>query len=151
MINTRAGQDARKVLTGKDGALYNAEGVLLATVDTFQAQVSINNAKYNPLGHAQEHEVFASYSVTLNFTEVIIEDNQFTIDLVAAMQTGTMPEWNFQGVIKGRNGSEQRVVYRGCTPSGSVDLQNLSQGDTLKRSWSMFVNDPPELQSILTA
>jgi hypothetical protein len=151
MLNNRAPIDARKVLTGKDGALYNDEGVMLATVETFQTQVNVTNAKYQPLGDAQEHEVFQSYGVTLTFTEVVIADERFIQELFEGMKTGVMPAWNFQGVVKGRNGSEQRMIYRQCVPSGTIDLQNLSVGDTIKRAWSLFVNDPPELQSLLTA
>lgn len=151
MLNNRAPIDARKVLTGKDGALYNDEGVMLATVETFQTQVNVTNAKYQPLGDAQEHEVFQAYGVTLTFTEVVIADERFIQELFEGMKTGIMPAWNFQGVVKGRNGSEQRMIYRQCVPSGTIDLQNLSVGDTIKRAWSLFVNDPPELQSLLTA
>ena len=151
MLNNRAPIDARKVLTGKDGALYNDEGVMLATVETFQTQVNVTNAKYQPLGDAQEHEVFQSYGVTLTFTEVVIADERFIQELFEGMKTGVMPAWNFQGVVKGRNGSEQRMIYRQCVPSGTIDLQNLSVGDTIKRAWSLFVNDPPELQSLLNA
>jgi hypothetical protein len=151
MLNNRAPIDARKVLTGKDGALYNDEGVMLATVETFQTQVNVTNAKYQPLGDAQEHEVFQAYGVTLTFTEVVIADERFIQELFEGMKTGVMPAWNFQGVVKGRNGSEQRMIYRQCVPSGTIDLQNLSVGDTIKRAWSLFVNDPPELQSLLTA
>lgn len=151
MLNNRAPIDARKVLTGKDGALYNDEGVMLATVETFQTQVNVTNAKYQPLGDAQEHEVFQSYGVTLTFTETVIADERFIQELFEGMKTGEMPAWNFQGVVKGRNGSEQRMIYRQCVPSGTIDLQNLSVGDTIKRAWSLFVNDPPELQSLLTA
>jgi hypothetical protein len=151
MLNNRAPIDARKVLTGKDGALYNDVGVMLATVETFQTQVNVTNAKYQPLGDAQEHEVFQSYGVTLTFTEVVIADERFIQELFEGMKTGVMPAWNFQGVVKGRNGSEQRMIYRQCVPSGTIDLQNLSVGDTIKRAWSLFVNDPPELQSLLTA
>ena len=57
MFNNRAPIDTRKVLTGKDGALYNDEGVMLATVETFQTQVNVTNAKYQPLGDAQEPSV----------------------------------------------------------------------------------------------
>ena len=32
MINTRAAGDARHARTGKDGAFYNADGVMLASV-----------------------------------------------------------------------------------------------------------------------
>jgi hypothetical protein len=151
MFNNRGPIDTRKVLTGKDGALFNDEGVMLATVETFQTQVNVTNAKYQPLGDAQEHEVFQSYGVTLTFTETVIADERFITELFEAFKTGVMPSWNFQGVVKGRNDSEQRMIYRQCVPSGVIDLQNLSVGDIIKRAWSLFVNDPPELQSLLTA
>ncbi|HCA31065.1 MAG TPA: hypothetical protein DEP23_16685 [Ruminococcaceae bacterium] len=151
MFNNSSPIDTRKVLTGKDGALFNDQGVMLATVETFQTQVNVTNAKYQPLGDAQEHEVFQSYGVTLTFTETVISDEQFISELFAAMKSGVMPSWNFQGVVNGRNGSQQRMTYRQCVPSGTIDLQNLSVGDIIKRAWSLFVNDPPELQSLLTA
>lgn len=151
MFNNRGPIDTRKVLTGKDGALYSDDGTMLATVETFQTQVNITNAKYQPLGDAQEHEVFQSYGVTLTFTETVITDERFITELFEGMKTGVMPEWGFQGVVKGRDESEQRMNYRQCVPSGTVDLQNLSVGDTLKRAWSMFVNEPPELQKLLGA
>jgi len=151
MFNNRAPIDTRKTLTGKDGALFNDAGVMLATIETFQTQVNVTNAKYQPLGDAQEHEVFQAYGVTLTFTEIVIEDERFIQELFNGMKTGVMPSWNFQGVVKGRNDSEQRMIYRQCVPSGTIDLQNLSVGDIIKRAWSLFVNDPPELQSLLTA
>lgn len=151
MFNNRGSIDTRKALTGKDGALFNDAGVMLATVESYQTQVNVSNTKFQPLGDAQEHEVFQSYSVTLTFTELVIEDEGFISDLIEGLRTGIMPEWSFQGVVQGRNGSEQRMVYRGVVPSGTIDLQNVSVGDLIKRAWSMFVNDPPELQSLLTA
>lgn len=151
MYNNNPIVDTRKVLTGKDGALFDDAGVMLATVEAFQTQVNINNSKYQPLGDAQEHEVFTSYGVTLTFTEIVISDERFIAQLMEAMRTGTMPDWNFQGVLKGRNGSEQRMIYRQCVPSGTIDLQNLTVGDIIKRAWSLFVNEPPELQALLSA
>lgn len=151
MFNNRGPIDTRKILTGKDGALFNDEGVMLATVETFQTQVNVTNAKYQPLGDAQEHEVFQAYGVTLTFTETVIADERFIQELFQGMKTGVMPAWNFQGVVKGRNDSEQRMIYRQCVPNGTIDLQNLSVGETIKRAWNLFVNDPPELQSLLTA
>lgn len=150
MLNNRAPIDTRLALTGKNGALYSDDGTMLATVETFQTQVNVTNAKYQPLGDAQEHEVFQSYGVTLTFTEIVISDEQFMEEMFEAMRTGEMPSWNFQGVVKGRNGSEQRMNYRQCVPSGTIDLQNLSVGDIIKRAWSLFVNEPPELQKLLT-
>lgn len=151
MINNRAIIDTRKVLSGKDGGLFSLDGTLLASCETYQAQVNVTNAKYQPLGDAQEHEVFTGFGVTLNFTEIVVEDEQFLKELVEAMQKGEMPIWNFQGVLKGRNGTEERMIYRQVVPSGTIDLQNVTVGDVIKRAWSMFVNEPPELQSFLTA
>ncbi|MGN0489332.1 MAG: hypothetical protein ACI4HO_08735 [Ruminococcus sp.] len=142
--------DARKVLTGKDGALFNSEGTMLATVETYQAQVNISNAKFQPLGDMQEHEIPQSYGVTLTFTEIVISDAAFIKELVEAMKPGNqMPSWTFQGVIHGRDNTQERVVYYDCVPSGTIDLQNLSVGDIVKRQWSLFVNTPPEMTHLL--
>ena len=150
MWNPRGPVDARRVFTGKDGLLFDESGRLLATVETYQVQTNITNAKYQPLGDAQEHEVFQGYSVTLNFTEVVIEDNVFIQDVFNMMSSGQGVRWTFQGVIKGRNGSEERMIFRDCVPSGNIDLQNVSVGDLIKRQWSLFVNRPPELQNLLS-
>lgn len=151
MLNTRGPIDSRKVLTGKDGALYDDAGTMLATVESFQAQVNVTNAKYQPLGDMQEHEAAQSYAVTLTFSQIIIEDDAFIQEFVDALKKGTMPSWNFQGLVKGRNGSEQRMNYRSCIPTGTIDLQNLTVGDIIKRAWSFTVNEPPALQKLLSA
>ncbi len=151
MLNNRGPLDVRKTLSGKDGALFAEDGTLLATIETFQTKVSVTNAKYQPLGDAQEHESFTGYNVTLTFTETVISDERFIQELFDGMASGEMPSWNFQGVVRGRDGSWQRMNYRQCVPSGDIDLQNLSIGDLIKRAWSLFVNEPPELQSLLSA
>lgn len=150
MINTRAAGDARYARTGKDGAFYNADGVLLATVESFTSNVSFNNASYSVLGNAQELETANTFKVTLTMSQVVVEDDEFIRELVEAMQEQTMPSWNFQGTIAGRNGSEQRMVYSECVPSGQIDLQNVTTGDVIKRAWNFAVNQPPDLQSMLS-
>lgn len=150
MRNVRAAGDSRHARTGKDGAFYNKDGVLLASVETFTSNVTWNNAKYTVLGDAQEHETSASFSVNLTMSEVVVEDNAFIQELFEAMKTGITPYWDFQGSLLGLNGSEERVVYRECMPSGQVDIQNIAVGDVIKRAWNFFVNRPPELQSLLT-
>ena len=75
----------------------------------------------------------------------------FIQEFVSALAKGEMPCWNFQGLVKGRNGSEQRMNYRSCIPTGTIDLQNLTVGDLIKRAWSFTVNEPPALQKLLTA
>lgn len=150
MRNTRAAGDSRHARTGKDGAFYNADGVLLATVESFTSNVNYSNAKYSVLGDAQEHETANTFAVSLTMSQIVVEDDTFIQELFEAMETQTMPVWDFQGSLLGRNGSEERVVYRECVPSGQVDLQNIAVGDVIKRSWNFFVNRPPKLQNLLT-
>lgn len=149
MYNNRGPQDTRFAITGKDGVIYDGNGTLLATVESYQAQVNVTNATYQPLGDAQEHSVFQSYKVSLTMSQVLVEDDGLIQDVFEMMQSGQQPDWTFQGVLYGRNGTTQRVNYRGVVPDGNVDLQNVSVGDIIKRAWNMAVNDPPELQSLL--
>lgn len=151
MLNNRAIVDSRKVLTGKDGALYNDAGTMLATVESFQSQVSVTNAPYQPLGDMQEHEAPQSYKVSLTLSQIVIEDDALIQEFLAGLKSGTLPSWNFQGVVTGRNGSEERMNYRSCIPSGTINLQNLSVGDLIKRAWNFTVNEPPALQKLLSA
>ena len=139
MINTRAAGDARHARTGKDGAFYNADGVMLASVESFTSNVNFNNASYAVLGNAQELETANTFKVALTMSQIVVE----------AMKNQTMPYWTFQGTLTGRNGSEQRMVYSECVPSGQVDLQNITTGDVVKRAWNFAVNQPPDLQSLL--
>lgn len=150
MYNARGPLDTRKLTTGKDGMLFSEDGTLLATMETYQAQTSYNNADYQPLGDAQVHKVMTGYQVTLNFTECVVESSQMYQDLFESMRSGQPVMWSFQGVQKGRNGSEERVIYRDCVPDGAIDLQNVTIGDIYKRAWSTVVNRPPELQKMLS-
>ncbi len=149
MRNVKAAGDSRHARTGKDGAFYNADGVLLATVESFNSNVNYSNAKYSVLGDAQEHETANTFAVSLTMSQIVVEDDVFIQELFEAMKTQEMPVWNFRGSLLGRNGSEELVVYRECIPSGQVDLQNISVGDVIKRNWNFFVNRPPKLQKLL--
>jgi hypothetical protein len=150
MRNVKAAGDSRHARTGKDGAFYDEDGVMLATVDSFTSNVNFNNAKYSVLGDAQEHETANTFSVNLTMSQVVVEDDRFIQALMESLETQDMPHWNFQGTLLGRNGSEERVVYRECIPSGQVDIQNVSVGDVIKRAWNFFVNRPPKLQTLLS-
>lgn len=150
MYNNRGPVDTRRLFTGKDALLLNAKGKTLATVDTFTAQVNVTNATYQPLGDAQSHEHVASYSVSLTVTQCIIEDDEFIQDMFTFFSVGQPVMWTLQGVLKGRNKSEQRMIFRDCVPSGQIDLQNFTTGDIIKRQWNLFCNRPPELQNLLS-
>ena len=151
IINTQAIADARKARTGKVGALYNGRGKLLARVETFQSQMAVSNQKYHPLGTPREQEVLDTIGVTLTFTECVVDDSEFISDLTAMQNTGIQPNWKFQGVLKGSNGSEERFIYTNCVPSGNIDLQNIAVGSIVKRQWSLFVNGEVKLQGKLKA
>lgn len=114
MRNERAAADSRHARTGKDGAFYSEDGVLLATVDTFTSNVNWNNAKYSVLGDAQEHETANTFAVSLTMSQIVVEDDEFIQALMESLETQNMPHWNFQGSLLGRNGSEERVVYKEC-------------------------------------
>lgn len=150
-VNTQAIADAKKVLTGKDGAFFNAKGKLLATVTEYTSKLSVSNSKYQPLGDPQEHEIFTSFGQTLGFKQVVIEDDEFIEYLLKMSKTGEMPCINFQGTLRGRNGSEQRYVYNDCVPSGDIDLQNITVGDVISRQWNWFVNGDINMQGKLKA
>lgn len=149
ILNTRAAGDSRHARTGKDGAFYDKDGVLLATVESFTSNVTWNNASYSVLGDAQEHETANTFAVNLTMSQVVIEDDEFIQEIMQAMSTQEMPVWDFQGTLTGRNSSEERVVYYDVIPSGQVDLQNVTTGDVVKRAWNFFVNRPPKLNSLL--
>lgn len=150
MRNSQAAGDSRHARTGKDGAFFNQDGKLLATVETFTSNVSFNNAQYQVLGDAQEHEASNTYKVTLTMSQVVVEDDEFITELVNALETQEMPVWNFQGSLLGRNNSEERMTYYECIPSGQVDLQNVAVGDVVKRNWNFHVNKAPKLTSLLS-
>lgn len=150
MLNPRGRIDHRHVFGGKDGVVLNSAGIILASVETFSSKVNYTNGDFKPLGDMQVHEVPLSYKVSLTLQQVVIEDDAFIQEVLEAMSDGTLPLWNFQGLVRGRDGSEQRINYRSCVPTGDLDLQNLNVGDTYKRNWNFTVNEPPDLQSLLT-
>jgi hypothetical protein len=150
ILNNRPVVDVRKVMSGKDGAMFDEKGQLMATMENFTAQVAINNATYQPLGDAQEHSTMTSYKVTLTFTEIIVEDSKFFKDLIKGLSQHRMPSYNFRGMMRSPyDGSEEQVVYRDCVPDGTIDIQNMTVGELYKRNWSFIVNRPPDLQSLL--
>lgn len=150
MLNTRAATDARHSRSGKDAMLYNADGDAFAQVSSFQTKASFNNTKYQPLGQNRELETNNTIGVTITISEIVVLDGELFNDVVNAVQKGESPVMTLDGVIEGRNGSQERVTYRECIFSGDQDLQNASTGDTLSRSFSLHCNGAVEKRSSLT-
>ena len=154
MRNEQASQDVRNARTGKDAVVYNGDGTLLARIENFQAQANFNNVQYTPLGCTIEMEAPNTVGITISFNEIVIEDEEFFTDMMSYMGTGKLPEWSMRGDLygTGEDGEEpvEQVTYNNCVPSGSIDIQNFSVGDTIKRAWSMHCNSVPKLTKELS-
>ena len=135
-------EDFRNVTSGKNGAIYNGNGKLLASVASFSAKESVTTQVYNPIGSMQEMDVPVSFKVSITLEEFVVKDSDFISDIYEMNENGTIPDWNLQGSIEGRNG-EQRIAYPHCVPSGDIDLQNIVIGDLLKRSFAITCNGRP--------
>ena len=148
-LNDQSLLDVRKLITGKDGRLFvttkKGTNLFLAEVDTFQAQLSPANTDYQPVGSALVYAVNTGYSVTLTLTEAVVRDDVMLTELITDLQNGYFPAFDFQGKMRRRDGQAERVVYRNCVPDGSIDLQNLTPGEMIKRAWSFRVNCTPEI------
>ena len=151
MRNTSSASDSRRTRSGKDASVYNENGVMVAYIETFKSTVNFANSKYKVLGDMQEHSTPGSYTVTLSFSAITIMSEEFFTDVMAAMEIGESPRWNIQGALGGRDGNEERVMYRDVLPDGDIDIQNYTVGDTIKRQFNCFVNKPPKLASLLAA
>ena len=154
-LNDQSIVDTRQLITGKDGQLFVSTragvNIFLAEVDTFQTQLSPTNVDYQPVGSALIFAVNTGYNLTLTLTEAVIRDDVMLDELISDIRQGYFPGYDFQGKLRRRDGQAQRIVYRNCIPDGTIDLQNLSPGEIVKRSWSFRVNAAPEmLQSFIS-
>ena len=148
-LNDQSLLDVRKLITGKDVRLFvttkKGTNLFLAEVDTFQAQLSPANTDYQPEGSALVYAVNTGYSVTLTLTEAVVRDDVMLTELIADLQNGYFPSFDFQGKMRRRDGQAERVVYRNCVPDGKIDLQNLNPGEIIKSAWRFRVNATPEI------
>jgi hypothetical protein len=149
ILNTRPVVDIRKPMSGKDGALFDGDGTLMASVESFQSQAAITNQTFQPLGDAQEHGVMTSFKITLTLSEIVVEDSRLFRYFMDAMAGHRMPVLNFRGMVRSPyDDSEEQIVYRDCVPDGTIDIQNMQVGELYKRSWTFIVNQVPDMQSM---
>lgn len=151
ILNQRPSIDTRKTMSGKDGGLFDQNGELMATVESFQAQMNVENAKFQPLGSGLERSRMVSASVTIKISTIMIESSKFIRDILKGTQDGNMPAFTFQGLIRSPyNGSEERIIYRQCVPDGSFDIQHMAMGEMIKCEMNFVVNEVPDMQSMIT-
>lgn len=149
--NEASYKNNRALLSGKDACIFNEEGTLLTTIESWNAQVNFTNATYTPLGTALQGEFMTSYAVTIAIAQFVVESDKFIQDVFDFFQASRhAPHWTFSSVLNGYDGSEERMVFRDCIPSGQCDLHNITIGDIVKRNLNLHVNRPPELQKLLT-
>ena len=136
--------------SGKDGLLYSGE-TLLATVDQFTPKASFANLDYKPLGVMVGQKIPNGVTVNLTFSQYVVEDDLLFEDLMDYIESGVLPDWNFVGVLhdNGKSENSQRIVYSNCVPDGDIDLQNITPGELVKRSWTFTCNSAPSHQDKL--
>ena len=149
-LNKRAATDARHSRAGKDAMVYTEDGEAMAQVETFTTKATFNNNQYAPLGQNRELENNNTIGVKIDFSELVVLDGYLFNQVMAAVQNGESPVMTFAGVIEGRNGSQERVVYRECIFSGDSDIQNVTTGETIKRAMSLHCNGEIENKNQLT-
>ena len=150
MLNTRASTDARHARSGKDAMLYSETGVPFAQMESFQAKATFNNIKYNPIGQNREMEATGTVGVSITTSEIVVIDGEMFNHVMTAVANGDSPVITMDGVIEGRNGSQERITYRECIFTGDNDIQNVATGDVLKRAFSLWCNGKVEPRSKLT-
>jgi len=144
-------KDNRYAFSGKDASIFDGDGNLLSTVEQWQAQVSFTNATYQVLGSPIQQEFMTGYAVTLAITQYIVEDDDFIRQAADFFINGRhAPQWTLSSVIHGYDGSESRIDFHDCVPTGQWDLHNLTVGDIIRRTLNFHVNQPPSYQKLLT-
>ena len=142
-INERASSDARHARTGKDAGLYDEDGNLLASMESFSSKVTYNNVKYRPLGDPQEHETSDSYGIAITVTEIVIEDIDMFITLMDALKSGITPQFVFQGCWIYKLSDDGRGVVEASLRLDGEDNGNFSYRyvtyDNLGRSTTLTI------------
>lgn len=149
-LNTSASTDARHSRTGKDAMLYNENGEPFAQVNSFEINTGFNNTKYAPLGNNLELEATGTVGISISIEEIVVKDGELFNRVLDSIESGECDPMTFDGVIQGRNGSQERVTYRECIFSGDQNIQRAKTGDTLSRGYKLHSNSKPERRSQLT-
>lgn len=140
--------DPRKVMTGHDGKLYiTVDGVsqFMANVDTFQAQINFTNTDFQPVGDLMNYAIPTGFTVALTYTEAVISDDLVMGPILESLEKGVVPTFDFRGTLdRAYDAQGQEVVYGNCVPDGSLDIQNLTPGEVIKRSTNFRVNSIPK-------
>ena len=143
-----------ELMTGKDGRLFiefDKKNVLLAEINTYAVNMNVNTTEKQPVGSILVHRVPTGVTFDLTFTEMVVRDDLITAPLLAAIQKGQIPVYNFQGVATKPDGQEQRIAFNNAVPNGTFGLQALTPGEVIEREHSFALNSIPEFITSLAS
>ena len=143
-----------ELMTGKDGRLFvevNGKNVFLAEINNFAVNMNVNTTETQPVGSILVRRVPTGVSFDLTFTEMVVRDDVITAPLLEAIQNGTIPVYNFQGVTVKPDGQEQRMSFNNAVPNGTFGLQNITPGEIVQREQSFALNEIPRYISSLAS
>lgn len=146
--------DTRELMTGKDGRLFvefNGTNTFLAEINTYAVNMNVNTTEKQPVGSILVHRVPTGVTFDLTYTEMVVRDDLIMEPLLAAIQQGTIPVYNFQGVTEKPDGQEQRLAFNNAVPNGTFGLQTLTPGEIVQREHSFALNSIPQFISSLAS
>jgi hypothetical protein len=143
-----------ELMTGKDGRLFvefNGKNVFLAEINSYAVNMNVNTTETQPVGSVLVQRVPTGVSFDLTFTEMVVRDDLIMEPLLAAIQQGVIPVYNFQGVTEKPDGQEQRLAFNNAVPNGTFGLQSLTPGEIVQRENSFALNSIPQFISSLAS
>lgn len=143
-----------ELMTGKDGRLFvefNGKNTFLAEINTYQVNMNVNTAEKQPVGSILVHRIPTGVTFDLTYTEMVVRDDVIMQPLLAAIENGQLPVYNFQGVAYKPDGQEQRISFNNAVPNGTFGLQNLTPGEVIEREQSFALNSIPKFISSIAA
>ncbi|MDO4280786.1 MAG: hypothetical protein Q4C56_04065 [Peptococcaceae bacterium] len=136
-----------ELMTGKDGKLFvefSGQNYFLAEINTYSVNMNVNTAEKQPVGSILVHRIPTGVTFDLSYTEMVIRDDLIMEPLLAAIQAGNIPVYNFQGVAYKPDGQEQRLAFNNAVPNGTFGLQTLTPGEVIEREQSFALNQIPQ-------
>lgn len=143
-----------ELMTGKDGRLFvefNGKNVLLAEINTYSVNMNVNTTEKQPVGSILVHRIPTGVTFDLTYTEMVVRDDLIMEPLLAAINEGKLPTYNFQGVAEKPDGQEQRIAFNDAVPNGTFGLQTLTPGEVIERDQSFALNSIPQFISSLAS
>lgn len=143
-----------ELMTGKDGRLFvefNGTNYFLAEINTYTVNMNVNTTEKQPVGSILVSRIPTGVTFDLSYTEMVIRDDLIMEPLLAAIENGELPVYNFQGVAYKPDGQEQRIAFNNAVPNGTFGLQTLTPGEVIEREQTFALNSIPKFISSLVS